>query len=122
AVAVALEEVEIRPGVVVGDLRDGEQMLVELGDVAGVVALAEHRDVHDLDVDVARLVLGQLLGPAEVDDALDAVTAKRPPPVVGEAADVVRTDDSPLADAAAVLGRQAAEVTNVQAAVPDERR
>ena len=70
ALAVALEEVDVRPGVVLRDVVDGRQVRVELGDVVAVIGLAEHRDVDDVDVDVARLILGELLGPAQVDDAL----------------------------------------------------
>ena len=120
ALAVALEEVDVRPRVVIGDVVDRVEMRVELGDVARVERLAEHRDVHDLDVDVARLVLGELLRPAQVDDARHAVLGERAPALVGQPADVVGADDTPRRVSPPVLGRQAAEVADVQAALPRE--
>ena len=44
-----------------------------------VEVLAQHRDVHDLDVDLARRVVLELLRPAQVDDAPHAVVGKRLP-------------------------------------------
>src|SRR4051812_1683106 len=60
-VAVALEEVDIRPGVVICDVVDRREVRVELGDVRCVVRLTQDRDMDDLDLDVTWLVLGELL-------------------------------------------------------------
>ena len=117
--AVALEEVDVRPGVVIGDVVDRE-VRVELCHVLLVERVAEHRDVHDVDVDVARLVLCELLGEAQVDDPLHAVLGERAPAVVGQPANVVGANDAAEPRTSAVLGRETAEVADVQAALPGE--
>ncbi len=91
--AVALQEVDVRPRVVIRDVLDDLQMSVELGNVLAVEGLAEHRDVDDLDVDVARRVLGELLWQAQVDDPLHAVLGQRAPAGVGQRANVVGAHD-----------------------------
>src|SRR5439155_21566143 len=84
------------------------------------VELAEQRDVHDGGVDVARRVLVELLRPAQVDDADDAVGGERPPAFLAQLPDVVRADEGAVAGAPTVRERHAAEVPNVQAPVPLE--
>ena len=121
-VAVALEEVDVRPCVMVGHVGDGVQVGVELGEVVLIECGTEHRDVDDLDVDVARRVLRELLRPAQVDDPPDAVLGERAPAGIGQPTHVVRSDDNPFANPPAVLGRQAAEIARVQAALPGQRR
>src|SRR5690348_15618588 len=97
--------------------------VVDLHVVTDVVAevgieLAEQRDMNDVDVDVAWRVLAELLRPAEVDDARDAVCLERAPPVVGQLPDVVGTNEAPEQRLAAVLERDTAEVPDVQAPLP----
>jgi hypothetical protein len=118
---VTLEEVDVGPGVVVGHVVDRGEVGVELGNVIRVVLLTEDRDVHDVDLDVARLVLCELFRPTQVDDARNAVFSERVPAGVGERANVVRTDDGARACTSPVLGRQPAEVADVEAALPGER-
>jgi hypothetical protein len=76
--------------------------------------------VDDVDVDVARLVLGELLGPAEVDDPRHPVVRERVPARVRELAHVVGAHDAAGHRLAAALERQSAEVAHVEAAVPLE--
>jgi hypothetical protein len=116
--AVALEELDVGPGVVVRDVV-GRQMRVELLDVLRVCG-TEHRHVDDLDIDVARLILGELLGKAQIDDALHTVAGERTPALVGEPANVVGANDPAEPGTSAVLGGKTAKVANVDAAFPGE--
>ena len=121
--AIALEEIDVRPGVVIGDVVDLVEVGVELGrqySRSSCDAPAEHRDVDDLDVDVARQVLVPLLGEAQVDDPGDPVVVERAPAIVRQAADVVRTDDRSRAGRRTVLRRNPTEVAHVDAAVPGQ--
>jgi len=105
---------------VVGDIVDGRKIRVQFLYVLRVEAGAEDRDVHHVDVDVARLIVGELLGEAQVDDALHAVIGERAPAFVGQPANVVGANDTAEPRTSTVLGRETAEVTNVDAALPDE--
>ncbi len=87
---------------------------------AGVVEVAEQRDVHRLDRQLAGRVLVELVGRPEVDDPPDAVGDERLPAGVAEPARVVGAHDRAEAGRPAARGRQAAEVADVDAAVPDE--
>jgi hypothetical protein len=77
--------------------------------------------VHDIQVDVARRVVVELLAPAKVDDAGDPVLGERTPAVVGEPPDVVGADQPAEQRLAAVLEPDAAEVADVEAALPLEQ-
>jgi hypothetical protein len=81
---------------------------------------AENGDVHHVDVDVARLVLGKLLGEPQVDDALHAVLGERAPALIRQPADVVGPNDAAEPRTSTVLGGETAEVTNVDATFPGE--
>jgi hypothetical protein len=80
----------------------------------------EERRVHDLDRDVARRVAEPLLVEAEVDDAPDPVRDERGPAGGAQRVDVVGADDRAAPRCASVLGRQPAQVADVEASVPLE--
>ena len=61
-VAKTLEEVDIRPRVVICDVVRTPEMRVELGDVLLVIGLPQHRYMDDLDLDLTRRVLSELSG------------------------------------------------------------
>ena len=79
--------------------------------------------MDDLDVrlDVARGIIGALLGPAQVHDPDHAVISERSPAVVGQAPDVVRSDHGARSRGVPVLGGDAAQVANVDATIPRQR-
>jgi hypothetical protein len=76
--------------------------------------------MHHVEVDVARLVFGKLLGEPQVDDALHAVLGECAPALVGQPADVVGANDAAKPRTSTVLGGETAEVANVDAPFPDE--
>jgi len=98
---------------------------VEVGDTDVRVEGA----VHGVEVDVdhpdrasrAWAIGGELVGAAQIDDRADAVVEQRLPAGRREMAEVVGADDRAVPRLAAVLGRQAAEIADVHAAVPGER-
>ena len=108
-----LEDVEVRPFEVLGGSERGRVRLEQLA-VRG--SEPHEGNVHDLDRQVALIVLGDLLGEAQVDDARDAVALERLQ--IAQPPDVVGADDDAEARLAAVLGRDAAEVAHVEAALP----
>src|SRR5256714_7056888 len=92
---------------------------VDLGPL-GVVRVGQERHVHHLDVDVTRLVQHQLAAEAQVDDPRDAVVEERRPACVAELPDAVGPHDGAEPRRAAVLGRMAAQLPDVDAPVPGE--
>ena len=123
AAPVALEEVDVRERVVIGDVVNSVDVGIErskiveaLGDVR-----SEHRDVDDLDVDVPRRVFRQFLRPTKVDDSGDAVLGQGAPAGLAQRPDVVRPDDRAGSGDGAVLRWKAAEVAHVDAPVPQQR-
>ena len=68
--------------------------------------------------DVARRVLVELLGPAEIDDPRDPVRRERAPAFVGQPSDVVRANKSAVARLTSVCERDTSEVPDVQAPLP----
>jgi hypothetical protein len=96
---------------------DASARSVEVGEVLGIELEERHVDV--LHGQVAVRVERQLVREAEIDDARDAVPLERL--VVPQPPDVVRPDHDAETGPAALLGREAAEVADVQAAVPAQR-
>src|SRR5205814_1586801 len=78
------------------------------------------RDVLHVDLELARRVVLALVVAAQVDHCADAVLDERGPAGLGQLADAVGANDRAEARLAAVSGRMAAEVADVQAAVPNE--
>lgn len=95
-------------------------MRVQLRDVLLVDSGAEDRGVHDLDVDVARLVGRELNRHAEIDDPANAVLSKRAPACVRQLPDVVGADDRAMLRTSAVLSGETTEIANIETAVPGE--
>ena len=80
----------------------------------------EERNVQDLDGQLGRRVRFELLVRAQVDDRLHAVVDERRPALVAQLADAVGADDRVVPRLVAVLGRMAAEVADVEQAVPEK--
>ena len=85
-----------------------------------LVVVVEHGDVDDLDVEVARRVVGDLELLAEIDDAGDPRCEQRLPSLAGEVSERVGPDHRTERRLAPVLGRQPAEIADIDATVPDE--
>ena len=76
--------------------------------------------MEDLDGKLGGRVGRELVVRPQVDDRLDAVVDERRPALVAQLADAVGADDRVVPRLAAVLGRMAAEVADVEQPVPEE--
>src|SRR5262245_51371457 len=80
----------------------------------------EERNVQYLHGQLSRRIGRELVVRPQVDDRLDAVVDERGPALVAQLADAIGADDRVVPRLAAVLGRMAAEVADVEQPVPEE--
>src|SRR5581483_9401418 len=118
ALAVPLEDLDVELGPV-ADRVVGSDVVVDVVAVVGVEH-TEEGHMADVDVDVARRIVRELLRPAQVDDALDPVLRKRTPAVFGQVGDVVCANEDATSRLAAPCKRHSAQITDVEAALPAE--
>src|SRR5439155_21365070 len=96
----------------------GLELLFDLSPVAPIGLYERH--VQNIDRKLSRRVGLELVVCTQVDDRLHAVVDERAPAFVAQPPDAVGSDDRVELRLAAVLGRMAAEVADVEEAVPDE--
>ena len=110
------------------DLYCGKKLFIKAGEALSLQFHKVKDEVIYVESGSVEFTIGALgdavphkavVGP-QVDRELDAVVGKRLPPRIGERADRVGADDHAGARLAPALEREAAEVANVDAAVPGE--
>ena len=116
SLAVGVEMLEVHDAPALGVIRNPLEQLAIC--VVPLVVVAEQRQVEHFDPELQLRVIGPLVDPAQVDDALHAVGEQLLSALVRERADVVGAHDGAVPRLCSVLGRQAAEIADVDAAVP----
>jgi hypothetical protein len=118
----ALEEDQVRLARRGLDVRCGGRRALELlRDLLPLrVARLHERDVDDLDRQVGGRIVLALVVATEVEDCANAVLHERAPALVAELRHAVGPHDRAEARLAPIGRRQAAEVADVQAPVPDQ--